>query len=151
MSRREINAFKQGAYHRKEYAFVSASTPLLSNLSMIENIALILQTHGRLSRKAAQKIAYDELKRLELLPIAALRYEACSEKEIFFIQLIRAHMQKDAKIVIDQPFVFLAEEMDLSIILDALDRLLISYQDVLIIDLMHQQSHYRESACHIEK
>lgn len=123
----------------------------MSNLTMVENIALILQVHEHLNRQEAKHIASKALLSLELNHIAALRYDVCSEKEIFFTQLIRACLKKDAKIVIDQPFSFLADEMDLSFILDALDRLLVSYQDVIIIDLKHQQSHYKESACHIEE
>ena len=118
---------------------------------MIENISLILQVHEGLSRQAAHKRSRDALKALDLSDLSALRYDVCSEKEIFFVQLIRAHMQKDAKIIIDQPFAFLAEEMDLEFILTALDRLMISYEDVLIIDLTGQKSHYKETACHIEE
>lgn len=150
MSRRDINVYKEKAYENREYAFVSDSTPLLSNLSMIENISLITQVHEGLSRKEALKKAYEALESLELEHLADLRYDICSEKEIFYVQLIRAHMQKNAKIVIDQPFSFLAEEMDLGFILDALDCLMISYQEVLIIDLIGQKSHYKETACHIE-
>lgn len=118
---------------------------------MIENIALILQVHEGLSRKAAHKRARQELKALELLHLADWRYNVCSDKEIFYVQLIRAHMQKNAKIVIDQPFAFLAEEVDLGFIFTALDRLMIAYEEVLIIDLLGQKSHYKETACHIEK
>jgi ABC-type lipopolysaccharide export system ATPase subunit len=118
---------------------------------MIENIALILQVHEGLSREAAHKRAHQKLKVLELLHLANWRYDICSEKEIFYVQLIRAHMQKNAKIVIDQPFAFLAEEVDLGFIFTALDRLMIAYEEVLIIDLTGQKSHYKETACHIEK
>jgi ABC-type nitrate/sulfonate/bicarbonate transport system ATPase subunit len=118
---------------------------------MIENISLVLQVHEGLSRKTANERSFRALEALGLSHLAAWRYDICSEKEIFFVQLIRAHMQKDAKIVIDQPFAFLAEEMDLEFILTALDRLMISYEEVLIIDLTGQKSHYKETACHIEE
>ncbi len=117
---------------------------------MIENIALVMQVHERLSRKKAQKRAYDALKALGLIHLRALRYDACSDKEIFYVQLIRAFVRKGAKIIIDQPFVFLAEETSINFILDALDALFIPYQQVIIIDLEHQQSHYKEISCHIE-
>ncbi len=118
---------------------------------MIENISLILQVHQGLSREAAHKVVHQDLKALKLLHLAQWRYDICSEKELFYVQLIRAHMQKDAKIVIDQPFAFLAEEVDLGFIFTALDRLMIAYEEVLIIDLLGQKSHYKETACHIEK
>ena len=118
---------------------------------MIENISLILQVHAGLNREAAQKAAHQDLKVLGLLHLAEWRYDVCSDKELFYVQLIRAHMQKNAKIVIDQPFAFLAEEVDLEFIFSALDRLMIAYEEVLIIDLLGQKSHYKEIACHIEK
>jgi len=147
----DLNLYKEDAYLSEEYAFVSTSTPLLSNLSMIENIALIMQFHEHLSRKKSQKIAYDALKALGLISIAPLRYDACSDKDIFYVQLIRAFVKKGAKIIIDQPFVFLAEENSINFILDALDALLIPYQQVMIIDLKNQESRYKEISCHIEE
>ena len=67
------------------------------------------------------------------------------------MQLIRAFVKKGAKIIIDQPFVFLAEEYSINFILDALDALLIPYQQVMIIDLKNQESRYKEISCHIEE
>ena len=118
---------------------------------MIENIALILQVHEHMNRKNAQKVAYNALKKLGMISLAPLRYDTCSDKEIFYVQLIRAFVLKGAKIVIDQPFVFLTEENNINFILDALDALLIPYQQVIILDLAHQESHYKESSCHIEE
>ncbi len=118
---------------------------------MIENISIILQIHEHQSRKQAQLNAYKRMKVLNILPLASLRYDECSQKEIFLIQLIRADIQKDVKIVIEQPFTFLEHEPDLNFITDTLDKLLISYEDVFIVDLKHQQAHYKETACHIKK
>lgn len=146
-----MEAFKDEILHTKEYAFVSISTPLLSNLSMVENIALILQVHEKLSRNKAQKRAFDALHSLHLDRLAPLRYDVCSIQDIFYVQLIRAFVQKGAKIVIDQPFVFLNEQTDINFILEALDALLVPYQDVTIIDLEHQKSHYKEVSCHIQE
>ncbi len=117
---------------------------------MLENIALVLQVHEHLSRKKANKEVYHALNSLELEHIAQLRYEACSDKEMFFVQLIRASIQKDAKIIIEQPFMLLSEEMNLDFILESLDALRIEYGRVLIIDLIHQENYYREGRCHIE-
>ncbi len=118
---------------------------------MIENISLIMQVHDHLNRKSAKTIARDALKSLGLESISSLRYDACSDKEIFYVQLIRAFVKKGAKIVIDQPFAFLAEENSINFILDALDALLIPYQRVVIIDLENQKSRYKEVSCHIEE
>ncbi len=118
---------------------------------MIENISLALQVHEKLSRKKAQKRALEALSLLHLQELAPLRYEVCSIQDIFYVQLVRAFVQKGAKIIIDRPFVFLSGQNNINFILEALDDLLVPYQDVTIIDLEHQQSHYKEVACHIQR
>lgn len=147
----KIQDFLEEAYKDEHTSFVSIQTPLLSNLSILENISLIPAIHEGLSRKASMKKAYEALDALGLGEIASLRYDVCSTKEIFYAQLIRANMLKDAKIIIEQPFIFLAEEMSIDFILDALRRLNISFNKVQIIDLTHQETYYKESQCRIKK
>lgn len=118
---------------------------------MLENISLVLQVHKHLSRKKAYKKAEKALKVLNIENISLLRYEACSDKEIFLVQVIRASVQKEAKIIIEQPFMLLSSEIDLDFIFDALDMLSVPYERVLIIDLKHQENYYKESRCHIIK
>ena len=143
--------FLERAYGDPLNTFVSTQTPLLSNLSMLENIALISQVHDKMGMAQSHKKAYAALKSLELEQIAPLRYENCSAKEKFYVQLIRANILKDAKIIIEQPFMLLAEEMSIHFILDALGRLNIPYERVRIIDLVHQENNYKEPQCRIEK
>lgn len=147
----KILSFLESAYEDPVTTFVSTQTPLLSNLSMLENIALISQVHEKLSITRSHKKAYEALSTLDLGRIASLRYENCSAKEKFYVQLLRANILKDAKVIIEQPFMLLAEEMSIEFILNALQRLNISYDRVSIIDLIHQQSNYKEPQCHIEK
>lgn len=147
----KIQDYLEEAYKDKFIGFVSTQTPLLSNLSILENISLIPAVHEGLSRKASMKKAYEALDALDLGNIASLRYDVCSTKEIFYTQLIRASMLQDAKIIIEQPFIFLAEEMNIDFILDALRRLKVSFNKVQIIDLTHQATYYKESQCLIEK
>ncbi len=137
------------AYADKNNTFVSSLTPLLSNLSMLENISLVLQVHERIGRKQAHQKALDALSLLGLDNLAILRYEACSNKEIFLVQLIRACIQKDVKIIIEQPFMLLSDAIDLNNILGSLDKLGIAHERVLIIDLKHQEKFYEESGCRI--
>lgn len=151
LNRHDIALFQEKAYEDKQNTFVSSNTPLLSNLCMLENISLVLQVHKHLSRKKAYTKAEKALKLLNIENISLLRYEACSDKEIFLVQVIRASIQKEAKIIIEQPFMLLSSEIDLDFIFDALDTLCIPYERVLIIDLKHHENYYKESRCHIIK
>ena len=150
-TRQDMAQFQEEAYFEKTNTFVSINTPLLSNLCMLENISLVLQVHQGLTRKQANEEAYTALSALGIEEIALLRYEAFSEKVIFLVQIIRACIQKDAKIILVQPFSFLGSETDLDFIFDTLGTLHVSWDRVLIIDLMHQKSYYQESRCHIIK
>lgn len=118
---------------------------------MLENIALVLQIHQGLSRAKAHKIVSAVLDLLNLEKISQLRYESCSNKEIFLVQIIRACIQKDAKIIIEQPFILLNEEASLDFIFETLDMLGIAHERVLVIDLQHQENYYKESGWHIIK
>lgn len=137
------------AYADRENTFVSSNIPLLSNLSMLENIALVLQVHEHLSRKQAHQEVYHALNALGLEKIAMLRYEACSDKEIFLVQLIRACIKKDVRIIIEQPFLLLGDEFNLDFVFNALDTLNIACERVLVVDLIHQKNYYQEDRCHI--
>jgi len=112
---------------------------------MLENISLILQTQNKMSFQEAQTIAYNALNSISIEYIAGFRYEKCSEKEIFYVQLIRACMLEESTIIIDQAFNFFADEMNIDFILQALDLLNISYKRVLLIDLTNQKHHYKEN------
>ena len=82
---------------------VSLETPLLSNLTVIENIALIEEVHQRLPREMAHKNAMEKLTLLELNTIAESRITTCSQFERFKVAIIRASMMLDAKIYIVLP------------------------------------------------
>ncbi|MDF1882187.1 hypothetical protein JHD50_12905 [Sulfurimonas sp. MAG313] len=130
---------------------MSRQTPLLSNLSITENIALILQVHEKLSREDALQQAKEALESLDLGYLCEFRYNNCNLKETFHIQLIRAIMIKGSQIIIDQPFSLVREELSLDFIFKALEKLKISINTVLILDLNHQKNYYKESPCLIIK
>jgi len=118
---------------------------------MLENISLISSVHKGLSRKESQDKAYKALSLLGLENIASLRYNECSAKERFCVQLIRADTIKDTTIIIEQPFALLSQEEDLGFVIKLLTQLNISLQRVYIIDLVHQENYYKEHQCLIEK
>jgi len=138
-------------YSSTMHAFVSKETPLLSNLSIRENISLILQIHTNLSREASLKKSFEALEKLNLGYAAEFRYNQCNSKELFKVQLVRASMIKEAQLLIDQPFSLVREELSLDFIFEALRCLDLPISKVLILDLSHQENYYQEQQCHIIK
>jgi len=118
---------------------------------MIENISLILQVHQKLSVKEAKKEGMLALDALNLSKIAHYRYTSCSSQEKFCTQLIRATMLKNAKIILDQPFRLLDEQINIDFILSAIQKLNIEVQGVQILDLIPMQTYYEGSQCLIKK
>ncbi|HNT27060.1 MAG TPA: hypothetical protein PKH10_02675 [bacterium] len=90
------------------YAPVSADIPLLSNLSVFRNIALIRQYHERLGREESHRLTTEALERFGLCGIAEKRPYDLSERDLFLVKLLRAAQRKEALIVIDRPFVQIA-------------------------------------------
>jgi hypothetical protein len=77
------------ADHKSHLGLVSLELPLISNLPVWSNIALIRQYH--------ENMPWEEAKRLALDPSLAA-------DERFCIMLIRAAMVRDAVVVLDRPF-----------------------------------------------
>lgn len=86
------------------YAPVSADVPLLSNLSVFQNIALIRQYHERLTAEDSYRDTNALLERFELCHLAGKRSFELSDRDLFFVKLLRASQRKEAAIVIDRPF-----------------------------------------------
>ncbi len=129
---------------------MSQGTPLLSNLDIIENIALIKEVHERLSQKAAQKQALEALEAVGYAYIGRFRSVNCNVKELFIAQLIRASMMQYAKITIIRPFVMLKDTEEIPMILDALRRIKEGC-DCEILDMKLNRSKYEAGgeACSI--
>ncbi len=82
---------------------VSARAPLISNLTVWGNIALIRQYHENLSWHTAKSLAEGLLSRLGMAAIAQKRYSALTPEERFGAMLLRAAMVRNAVLVLDRP------------------------------------------------
>ena len=78
-------------------------TPLLSNLDITENIALIEEVHQKISRIDAHVNAMKKLEKINFEYLAKKRTSQCNEFEHFVVTLIRATMMQYATIVIITP------------------------------------------------
>ncbi|MDA8125373.1 MAG: hypothetical protein M0009_09320 [Deltaproteobacteria bacterium] len=91
---------------------VSQETPLISNLSVEGNIALIPQYHQNMPWPEAKALAGRLLQRLELTSIAEKRNPALTPEERFCVMVLRAVMVRDAVLVLDRPFGILTNQGD---------------------------------------
>lgn len=121
---------------------VSLDAPLISNLSILHNIALIPEYHDRRSRKEAEGLVLHYLARMNVADIASKRNPALSDTERFCAMLLRAAMVKENAVVIDRPFKIMPELEDSRLIgniLQIIDDLL---QECHIFDYIWNQDRY---------
>ncbi len=123
---------------------------MLSNLSVIENIALIQEVHERLTREAAHENALDKLRLLGLEAIAKSRIASCSQFEYFCISMIRASMMLDAKIYIILPLQQFHTNSSIEDMVHSICNINIQ-EHVIILDLVSNIEEYKLKgvSCHI--
>ena len=92
------------AEHRPHLGLVSLEVPLISNLPVWSNIALIRQYHENMPWEEAKTLVLDLLQRFGMAATAEKRNPSLTAEERFCIMLIRAAMVRDAVVVLDRPF-----------------------------------------------
>jgi ABC-type nitrate/sulfonate/bicarbonate transport system ATPase subunit len=92
------------AEHKTHLGLVSLAVPLISNLPVWSNIALIRQYHENTPREEARALVVGLLKRFDMAGIAEKRNLSLKMEELFCVMLIRAAMVRDAVVVLDRPF-----------------------------------------------
>ncbi|MCX5837288.1 MAG: hypothetical protein NTW71_02030 [Deltaproteobacteria bacterium] len=90
--------------HKTHLGLVSLEVPLISNLFVWNNIALIRQYHENMPWEEAKTLALDLLQRFGMAATAEKRNPFLTAEERFCILLIRAAMVRDAVVVLDRPF-----------------------------------------------
>lgn len=118
----------------KEYILVSKNTPLLSNLSMCENISLIKCVHHLISIDLAKKEAIDRLTMIKREYIAEKRVVECNSIDIFYTMCIRAMMMDNLRIIIVTPSDIVENKEEMDEIIDII-QLLNNDKKILIVDI----------------
>lgn len=136
--------------NERDYALVSLDTPLISNLNMLENIALIKEVHEGLSIKKAETLALEMLEKINLISIAQSRSSQLTQQEIFYVIFIRAMMTKESKIYITTPFSLINNLRDITILINDI-MILDSKKEIFILDIIINEIHYKETTCNIIK
>jgi ABC-type nitrate/sulfonate/bicarbonate transport system ATPase subunit len=141
---------------------VALNVPLISNLDVWRNIALIYQhnrQHNRqpkpqhdpphnqqqqwpASQKQAQAFVMECLQRYGLEKIADKRNPQLSEEERFCVKVLRAAMVNQAVIVIDRPFTMLHYLKDTNFIYETLDKIEDLFTRCDILDYVQEKSRY---------
>lgn len=137
---KELASVKSEAGRR--LGLISADVPLISNLDVWLNIALIYEYHRNIPEKKAEVFVIECLKRYGLENIAYKRNTFLSEEERFCVMLLRAAMLSDAVIVIDRPFKIMPYLKDTSFIFEALGKVDDLFALCYIFDFTQDKNRY---------
>jgi len=124
---------------------VSVNAPLISNLNVLSNIALIKQYHQKVSGYDARQLGLQYMKRFGMENMAFKRNPALTHEERFCTMLLRAVMVVDALLVIDRPFQILKDHGTARFIYDALKTVSDSYAECHIFDYSWNAQRYEMS------
>jgi ABC-type arginine transport system ATPase subunit len=128
---------------------------MLSNLRIIENIALIDSTHQKTSNKQALKNALKTLEALDLSALADKRISQCTELELIAIQLARAYHSYCTRVLLLFPLNMNSYTPDLNILISYIEILnatsinqsITPQKSTYLVDLKHTINHYQEIPC----
>ena len=129
--------------HKQHLGLVSVDIPLISNLEVWLNIALIKQFHQNMIHSEARDLVLQYLKRYGKEDIADKRNPALTHKERFYTMLLRAVMVSDSVVVIDRPFQILPYLDNADFIIDALKIVADSFVESYIFDYLSNGPRYR--------
>jgi ABC-type sugar transport system ATPase subunit len=128
--------------HKSRLGLVSLEAPLISNLAVWSNIALIRQYHQNMPWHEARAFTEDLLRRLGLLSIAEKRNPALTAEERFGVMLLRASMVQDAILVLDRPFSILTNLPDGHFIMEILRKVDDLIAETYIFDYSWEKGRY---------
>jgi ABC-type lipoprotein export system ATPase subunit len=121
---------------------VSPDAPLISNLSVWNNIALIRQYHQNMPVKEAKALTQTLLRRFDMEQIAEQRNPALTMEERFCAMLLRATMVQDAIVVLDRPFGILNDHRSGRFLTDALQKVDDLIAETYIFDYSWDKERY---------
>ena len=142
MSERELKARAAAIRTEQRAGFVSPDIPLLSNLSVYDNISLVPRY---LTTEKDESIRAEIEKLLDLLGISdstGKKTFQLDSETIFKVKLLRALMLKDSVTVIDRPFVMLNTAADIKPVGKMLDTLALDDRKIIFFDFEWNKSKY---------
>lgn len=128
---------------------MSSETPLISNLNMLENIALIKEFHEHMPTSQAQSIAKEYLQKLGLAHIGSYRANQCTSLELFYVMVIRALMPRTKDILIVTPLMLIKKIDSMNAIIETLEQLNDGKKKITIVDTLSNKLYYKGCRCNI--
>jgi ABC-type sugar transport system ATPase subunit len=128
--------------HKKGVGLVSEGTPLISNLDVWANIALIPQYHRNMPWRQAEAYVAGLLDRLDMHSIAYKRNSALTNEERFCAMVLRAAMVEDSILVLDRPFKILSNLRDSGFMMDTLQKVDDLVAETHIFDYTWEKDRY---------
>jgi ABC-type uncharacterized transport system YnjBCD ATPase subunit len=128
--------------HRRFSGLISLEIPLISNLDVWNNIALIKLYRDNLPIRQAKKMVIKLLMRYGLEGLAYKRSADLTDEQKFCIMLLRAAMISKAILVIDRPFIILHNSKDSRFMENALDTIDDLYNMCHILDYAWNENRY---------
>ena len=129
---------------------ISIDTPLISNLNMCENIALIKEVHENLSVFKANNLALNILRKIGLEEIGYEYVGNCSDEEIFLVMYIRAVMSQEKNVILKLPSRILGNLFSIKKLIQNMIDLGFN-KKIIILDLVSNENYYEGCECNIEK
>lgn len=122
---------------------VSIDIPLISNLDVWVNIALIKEYHYNMNEDDVRKLVFQYLHRFNMEHTAYKRNPALTDEERFRVMLLRAVMVEDAVIIVDRPFQIVTNLQDARFLYDSLKIVDDAYQESHIFDYAWNAPRYK--------
>jgi ABC-type lipoprotein export system ATPase subunit len=132
------------AEHREELGLVSADVPLISNLDILGNLALIKQYREDLPKREAESLVLSYLRRFDLERIAYRRNPDLSDGERFCAMLVRAILVPGAFVVIDRPLKIVPDLQDNRFFHRTLTKVADSWTSCVILDYLWNRERYED-------
>ena len=142
MSEAELKARAAEIRNGGRAGFVSPDIPLLSNLSVYDNISLIPRY---LTTEEDESIRAEIENKLALLGISDSvnkKIFQLDSETVFKIKLLRAFMLKDSITVIDRPFVMLNTATDIKPVKEMLKVFSMDEKKIIFLDFELNRSKY---------
>ncbi len=111
---------------------------------------MIKEVHESLPTHLALQDASMYLKKIDIQNIGFYRSNQCSSLEIFAVCLIRALMTKEMNVIIVSPFHLIDNLKSIETIFKIINKLEIE-KNILILDTISNETHYKGRSCNIVK
>jgi ABC-type lipoprotein export system ATPase subunit len=125
------------------FAPVSPDLPLLSNLSIEDNIALVARYRTNVRRTQVMPVVDMLMDAAGISGMKGKRVFGVDKNTVFIVKILRAVMVEDAKIVLDRPYEMLSGEKSFEMITEIFASIENMYNSCVVLDYEWHRKFYR--------